>query len=34
MPTVAIDIPTEELADFCRKWQIREVALFGSVLAR
>ena len=32
MPTVAIDIPQQELDDFCRKWKIREVSLFGSVL--
>ena len=32
MPTVAIDIPEQELAAFCRKWKIREVSLFGSVL--
>lgn len=29
---VAINIPNAEIADFCRKWQIRELALFGSVL--
>jgi len=27
-----IDIPKEEVADFCRRWQITELALFGSVL--
>lgn len=27
-----IDIPTEKVADFCRRWQITELALFGSVL--
>lgn len=32
MATVAIDIPEKEIAAFCRKWQIREVSLFGSVL--
>jgi predicted nucleotidyltransferase len=32
MPTVAIDIPQQALDDFCRKWKIREVSLFGSVL--
>jgi hypothetical protein len=32
MVTIAIDIPEEELAAFCRKWKIREVSLFGSVL--
>lgn len=32
MATIAIDIPEKEIAAFCRKWQIREVSLFGSVL--
>ena len=32
MLTVAFDIPQQELAAFCRKWKIREVSLFGSVL--
>lgn len=32
MVTVPIDIPTEKIADFCRRWKIREFALFGSVL--
>jgi hypothetical protein len=27
-----IDIPTERLAAFCRRWRIDELALFGSVL--
>jgi predicted nucleotidyltransferase len=27
-----IEIPKEEIADFCRRWNITEVALFGSVL--
>ena len=27
-----IDIPSAALADFCRRWQITELALFGSVL--
>lgn len=27
-----IDIPKEKLAEFCKKWQVREFALFGSVL--
>ena len=27
-----IDLPREQLADFCRRWGIRELALFGSVL--
>jgi uncharacterized protein len=31
-PTVRIDLPQHELAAFCRKWRITELALFGSVL--
>ena len=27
-----IDIPKEKIADFCRKWKIVELSLFGSVL--
>lgn len=27
-----IDIPYDAIADFCRRWQITELALFGSVL--
>jgi predicted nucleotidyltransferase len=27
-----IDISQEQVADFCRRWQISELALFGSVL--
>jgi len=27
-----IDIPSEKIAEFCRKWKITELALFGSVL--
>ncbi len=27
-----IDIPREAIADFCRRWQVVEFALFGSVL--
>jgi predicted nucleotidyltransferase len=27
-----IDISTEAITDFCQKWQIRELSLFGSVL--
>lgn len=27
-----IDIPSNKIADFCRRWQITELALFGSVL--
>jgi len=28
---IAIDIPKEELREFCRKWKVTEFALFGSV---
>jgi predicted nucleotidyltransferase len=27
-----IELPREQLAEFCRRWGIRELALFGSVL--
>ena len=27
-----IDIPSDEIAAFCKRWQITELALFGSVL--
>ena len=27
-----VDIPTDEIADFCRRWRVTELALFGSVL--
>lgn len=27
-----IDVPKEQIADFCRRWCISEIALFGSVL--
>jgi len=29
-----IDIPKTALREFCRKWKIRELSLFGSVLRR
>ncbi|HUR82335.1 MAG TPA: nucleotidyltransferase domain-containing protein, partial [Thermoanaerobaculia bacterium] len=32
MPDIAIDIDREKLREFCRRWQITEFALFGSVL--
>jgi predicted nucleotidyltransferase len=31
-PGVNIDIPSERVEEFCRKWHITELALFGSVL--
>ena len=27
-----INIPREEISNFCKRWRIRELALFGSVL--
>jgi predicted nucleotidyltransferase len=27
-----LDLPQKKIADFCRKWRIKEFALFGSVL--
>ena len=32
MGKARIEIPKERIAEFCKKWQIREFALFGSVL--
>lgn len=32
MPTIALEIPKKPVADFCRRWDISELALFGSVL--
>jgi len=29
---VHLDLPMPAIAEFCKKWQIREFALFGSVL--
>lgn len=30
MATAALSLPIEALADFCRRWRISELALFGS----
>lgn len=30
--SVHIEIPHEEVTDFCQRWEIAELALFGSVL--
>ena len=27
-----IDLPRERIAEFCRRWKVREFSLFGSVL--
>src|SRR3990167_8276281 len=32
MPKLPISIPQKELEDFCLRWKIQELALFGSVL--
>ena len=32
MEQARIDIPTEEIAAFCRKWKVREFSVFGSSL--
>ena len=29
---VRIDIPKDKIAEFCRKWKIRELAIFGSAV--
>ena len=31
--TVAINLPQEELIEFCRRYQVRRLALFGSVVS-
>ncbi|HVC95331.1 MAG TPA: nucleotidyltransferase domain-containing protein [Pirellulales bacterium] len=32
MLTIQVDIEKDQIALFCRRWQVREMALFGSVL--
>ncbi|MEA3488511.1 MAG: nucleotidyltransferase domain-containing protein [Euryarchaeota archaeon] len=32
MTRAQIELPKEQIAEFCKKWKIREFALFGSVL--
>lgn len=32
MPTAAIEIPVDRLAAFCRRYQVKELSLFGSAL--
>src|SRR5437870_4359584 len=32
MPKTAIEIPTDRIVELCRQYQVRELALFGSVL--
>ena len=30
--SLRIEVPKEELAGFCRRWQVKELAIFGSAL--
>jgi len=32
MPTPKIPFPVDQIAAFCQKWKITELAVFGSVL--
>jgi predicted nucleotidyltransferase len=32
MGKARIEIPKEKIAEFCKKWQVREFAVFGSIL--
>ena len=32
MGKLSIDIPTGSLAEFCHRWKVKELSLFGSVL--
>jgi len=32
MLILPIKLPSDEISDFCDRWQVRELALFGSVL--
>lgn len=34
MVTSAVSIPKERVANFCNRWRIQELALFGSVLRK
>lgn len=29
---IRIDIPKDKIAEFCRKWQVKELAIFGSAI--
>ena len=33
MGEIKIDIPKEKVAQFCKKWNVRELAVFGSLLS-
>lgn len=30
----SVDIPLDEIKDFCRRWKVQELALFGSALGQ
>jgi len=32
MSEIPVTLPHEEIGAFCRRWKIRELSLFGSVL--
>ena len=32
MATLALSLPEDAIREFCRRWKISEMALFGSVL--
>ena len=32
MSRVQVSVPRDAIADFCRRWQVRELSLFGSVV--
>lgn len=32
LPTTSIELPEEQITEFCQRWNIKEFALFGSVL--
>ncbi len=32
MKTLPINLPMDELNDFCKRWRIKELAVFGSIL--
>ena len=34
MVQMQIEIPTEQIEAFCRRWKVREFSLFGSVLRK
>lgn len=34
MAEAQVTIPTDKISDFCRRWKVTELALFGSALRR